>query len=111
MSPVSSYAARPGSWTPPRTGSSRWAIRRSRSARSARGQHFLRSSRLAAALVRDAGIAPDEVVIDVGAGTGVLTLVLLEAGARVVAVERDASLAAGLRARFGGRVSIVQSDV
>ena len=39
-----------------------------------------------------------------------LTRALLEAGGRVVAVERDASLATGLRARFGGDVSIVETD-
>jgi len=39
-----------------------------------------------------------------------LTRALLEAGGRVVAVERDASLAAGLRARFGGDVSVVEAD-
>jgi 23S rRNA (adenine-N6)-dimethyltransferase len=39
-----------------------------------------------------------------------LTRALLEAGARVVAVERDPSLAAGLRARFGEGVSVVEVD-
>ena len=85
------------------------AVRR-RSARSARGQHFLRSSKLAAALVRDARVARDELVVDIGAGTGRLTRALIEAGARVIAVERDWSLAAGLRARFA-EVVVVESDV
>jgi 23S rRNA (adenine-N6)-dimethyltransferase len=40
-----------------------------------------------------------------------LTRALLEAGARVVAVERDPSLAGGLRARFGDDVSVVEADV
>jgi 23S rRNA (adenine-N6)-dimethyltransferase len=86
------------------------AVRR-RSSRSARGQHFLRSSRLAAALVHDAEVARGDLVVDVGAGRGVLTRALVDAGARVVAIERDGSLAAGLRARFGGDVSIVGSDI
>jgi 23S rRNA (adenine-N6)-dimethyltransferase len=85
------------------------AVRR-RSSGSARGQHFLRSSRLAAALVRDARVAQGELVVDIGAGTGALTRALLEAGAHVVAVERDAALAAGLRGRFGERVSVVEAD-
>ena len=39
-----------------------------------------------------------------------LTRALLEAGARVVALERDASLAAGLRARFGGAITLAEVD-
>jgi 23S rRNA (adenine-N6)-dimethyltransferase len=39
-----------------------------------------------------------------------LTRALLDAGARVLAVERDTELAGGLRARFGGRISLVEAD-
>jgi 23S rRNA (adenine-N6)-dimethyltransferase len=49
--------------------------------------------------------------VDVGAGTGMLTRALLDAGACVIALERDASLADGLRARFGRRISVVEVDV
>jgi len=65
-----------------------------------RGRHFLRSSKLAAELVRAAGIRPGQLVLDFGAGTGVLTSALVRAGARVVPVEIDGPLAAVLRRRF-----------
>jgi 23S rRNA (adenine-N6)-dimethyltransferase len=46
-------------------------------------------------------------VLDLGAGRGVLTSALTRAGARVVAVEVDAELAAGLRRRFD---DVVEGD-
>jgi 23S rRNA (adenine-N6)-dimethyltransferase len=50
-------------------------------------------------------------VVDVGAGTGVLTRALVEAGARVLALEADPALAADLGRRFAGRrVTVVEAD-
>jgi 23S rRNA (adenine-N6)-dimethyltransferase len=84
---------------------------RQRPARGAPGQHFLRSSRLAAELVREAGVAPGDRVVDIGAGTGVLTSALADAGAIVTALEADPSLKERLRRRFTGRqVTIVWTD-
>jgi 23S rRNA (adenine-N6)-dimethyltransferase len=47
-------------------------------------------------------------VLDLGAGTGVLTRALARVGARVVAVELDPELAAGLRGRFA---EVVEADI
>ena len=44
--------------------------------------------------MRTAGLRPDDVVLEVGPGLGSLTLGLLPAAARVVAVEIDERLAA-----------------
>jgi 23S rRNA (adenine-N6)-dimethyltransferase len=66
-------------------------------ARPALGQHFLRSSRLADELVRCAGVAPGDLVVDLGAGHGAIARALVRAGARVLAVERDPRLVAELR--------------
>jgi 23S rRNA (adenine-N6)-dimethyltransferase len=65
-----------------------------------RGRHFLRSSKLAAELVRAAGVRHGDLVLDLGAGTGVLTAALARAGASVVPVEIDRVLAAGLNRRL-----------
>jgi 23S rRNA (adenine-N6)-dimethyltransferase len=84
---------------------------RQRPTRGAPGQHFLRSSRLAAELVRDAGIGPSDLALDIGAGTGMLTDALLDAGARVIALEADPALAVQLRRRFGGRdLTVFEAD-
>jgi 23S rRNA (adenine-N6)-dimethyltransferase len=50
-------------------------------------------------------------VLDIGAGRGALTAPLLDAGARVIAVERHPGRAAYLRERFAGRnVAVVEDD-
>jgi len=61
------------------------------------GRHLLRSRTLAEAIVADARIERGELVVDVGAGTGMLTQALLRAGARVLAVEPDRRNADRLR--------------
>jgi len=66
--------------------------------------------------VREAGVTPDRLVLDLGAGDGALTAPLLRAGARVVAVELHPGRAATLRRRFStdldaGRLRVVRADL
>jgi len=58
------------------------------------GQHFLRDANVLDAIVASAGIGPDDVVLEVGPGPGLLTRHLLARGARVVGVEIDPALQA-----------------
>jgi len=69
-------------------------------ARRGLGQHFLVDAEVLTEIVPTAGVKPGDTVIEVGPGLGVLTRELLVAGASVLAVELDDSLAQALRQRF-----------
>jgi len=61
------------------------------------GQHFLQDANLLAAIVRDAGVGSDDVVLEIGPGPGLLTRHLLATGAAVRAVEIDVRIEAAAR--------------
>jgi len=74
------------------------------------GWHQLNSC-WARRVVADAGVAPGDLVLDVGAGTGAITSALVAAGARVVAIELHPQRAAYLRGQFDRRdVRVVRAD-
>lgn len=73
------------------------------------GWHRLHSS-TAVQLVADADLSPGAFVFDIGAGTGAITLPLIEADARVVAIEAHPGRAALLSALVGDRASVVPID-
>ncbi len=60
------------------------------------GQNFLADTNLLEAIVRDAELSPDDVVLEVGAGEGPLTERLAAAAAHVHAVELDRGLEGAL---------------
>ncbi|HEX8335835.1 MAG TPA: 16S rRNA (adenine(1518)-N(6)/adenine(1519)-N(6))-dimethyltransferase RsmA [Pyrinomonadaceae bacterium] len=76
------------------------------------GQNFLVDESYARRIVGALGPRPGETVLEIGPGRGALTSLLLESGARVVAVELDRELAPLLRERFGGRegFKLVEAD-
>ncbi len=57
------------------------------------GQHFLADPNLVDRIVRAAGVGPGDQVVEIGAGTGTLTVALAATGATVVAYEIDRHLA------------------
>jgi 23S rRNA (adenine-N6)-dimethyltransferase len=59
--------------------------------------------------VREAGVRPDELALDLGAGSGRLTTELARAAHRVLAVELDARWADALRGRWAN-VDVVHDD-
>jgi 23S rRNA (adenine-N6)-dimethyltransferase len=83
-----------------------------RSAHPSRGQHLLRSERVASELVEDADVGSDDVVLEIGAGRGRLTRPLAHLAGSVVAVEIDGRLISTLQRQFVGQthVDVVHAD-
>ena len=77
------------------------------------GQHFLLDLNICRKIVKFADVSPDVAVLEIGPGPGGLTRALLEAGARVTAVEQDARflpLLEDLAQAADGRLRVVHGD-
>lgn len=77
-----------------------------------RGQNFLHDDALAEKLVRVAGVGPNDSVLEIGTGLGILTRALAGAAARVRSVEIDGGLIRGLRGDsiLPAEVELVHAD-
>jgi 16S rRNA (adenine1518-N6/adenine1519-N6)-dimethyltransferase len=84
-------------------------------AKKALGQHFLSDPGYGRRIVTFAGVRPDETVVEIGPGTGQLTALLLDAAARVVAIEFDRDMIEFLENRFSGspaeKLKLIRADV
>lgn len=78
------------------------------------GQHFLKDQNYLERIVEAADIEADDRLLEIGPGHGELTEHLLDAGARVVAIELDRGLALRLRQRFEdpspGEFHLIEGD-
>ena len=74
------------------------------------GQNFLRNRGAVDRIVAAIEPAPEELVLEIGPGEGVLTEKLAELPNDVTVIEIDPSLADRLRARFGERVEVLNDD-
>jgi len=75
------------------------------------GQNFLHDGNLSRWIVERAELTPEDYVVEIGPGLGALTQFVLEAGARVLAIEKDQRLADFLRKRFKtDRFEILHAD-
>ncbi len=83
------------------------------SATKALGQNFILDRQLLARIAAIPGKLEGQTVYEVGPGPGGLTAALLDAGANVIAVERDARCIPALeelREDSGGRLQVVEQD-
>jgi 16S rRNA (adenine1518-N6/adenine1519-N6)-dimethyltransferase len=81
------------------------------------GQHFLYDPAIANRIVDAADLSSGQVVVELGAGKGILTKPLVQRGARLIAVEVDRDLHAELGRSLaptgeagGGRVELLHED-
>jgi 18S rRNA (adenine1779-N6/adenine1780-N6)-dimethyltransferase len=80
------------------------------------GQHILKNPGVAEAIVNKADLKPTDVVLEVGPGTGNLTVRILEKAKKVIAVELDPRMAAEVTKRVQGkpeqkRLEVLLGDV
>src|SRR3989344_1587410 len=75
------------------------------------GQHFLMHPAIARRIVHVAGLSAGDTVLEVGPVKGMLTRALLDAGARVIAIEADGALVEGLQTRFAPEIARDQLEL
>ena len=73
------------------------------------GQHFLRPASVER-LLRVVDPRPDQHFLEIGAGSGALTLPLAARSGRVTAIELDAGLVGRLQAKAPANLTIVRAD-
>ena len=75
-------------------------------------QNFLKSSKLVRSLLSVTSIASDDLVYEIGPGSGIITAELAEIARQVIAIEKDTFLSEKLRGRFryASNVPIIAND-
>ena len=69
-------------------------------------QNFFRDRRLVTSMVTNSSISKDDIVYEVGSGEGIITKELAGRAGKVIAIEKDAILAAELRGRLRDKTNI-----
>lgn len=92
------------------------AVRTLLSANTNIGQHFLRNPAVVDSIIERANIRPSDITLEIGPGTGNLTVKLLERSKRVIAIEFDRRMVREVLKRVEGtekehNLQIIQGDV
>lgn len=81
------------------------------------GQHFLKSIPYCRKIVEFSSLQKNEVVVEIGPGTGQLTQILLQTASHVIAIEIDKEMLDALRKRFSqepeteSRLILLEADI
>ena len=97
--------------TSPRALLTAWNIR----ARKQLGQNFLNDPKVAAAIVEQAELSPDDVVLEIGPGLGAITIPAAQKACRVFAVDKDGRIIGLLQTELAAagidNVEIREADI
>jgi 16S rRNA (adenine1518-N6/adenine1519-N6)-dimethyltransferase len=85
-------------------------------AKKSLGQHFLTSGSAIDKMIDASHVNPDDIVLEIGPGKGILTEKLIKLSGRVIALEKDSCLIPYLSEKFAdgikkGKLDIMEKDV
>ncbi|MCI0707098.1 MAG: 16S rRNA (adenine(1518)-N(6)/adenine(1519)-N(6))-dimethyltransferase RsmA [Ignavibacteriae bacterium] len=80
-------------------------------AKKSLGQNFLRDENVARKIVASLRLSPDDMVVEIGPGSGALTKHLLSETRTVIGIELDKRAAELLHDTFGSALALLQDDV
>lgn len=85
-------------------------------AKKSLGQNFLISEAPIRKMIEECNVSEKDTVLEIGPGKGILTRVLLDTGAQVIAIEKDDSLIPVIQATFpkeiiSGQLKLIHADV
>jgi len=75
------------------------------------GQHFLKNPLILKKIVRTIRPQKSDLIIEIGPGKGALTLPLVTKAGKVIAIEKDGSLAAFLQKRGLANLTVLEEDI
>ena len=81
-----------------------------------KGQHLLKNPMILSEIINKSSIKSTDIVLEIGPGTGNLTMLLLEEAKKVIAIELDPRMVAQLTKRVGispyqNKLQLIQGDV
>jgi 16S rRNA (adenine1518-N6/adenine1519-N6)-dimethyltransferase len=77
-------------------------------AKKSLGQHFLTNTGIVASIAEAGAVSAGDTILEIGPGRGILTAELLQRGAKVTAVEKDAELIPFLEEKFAKEIKTKQ---
>jgi len=84
---------------------------KSKKRRKALGQHFLTNPRILNKIVKVINPQPEDCIIEIGAGKGVLTFPLAQKAHKVIAIEKDKSFIPMLNSQPFSNLTVIQKDI